>query len=428
MTIGMDEEILRLVADTARRLNEREPELSRTMSRLLAREIDHLDEDQQLVELLDASVDANVKTLLHVLINHIPIEHLEPTTAASEYALRLAQRDVPAHSLVRAYHMGQNNFIEACYGEVQKLDCHPDSKLQVMDHISGVLYRYIDWISLYLLDMYEREKRHWISTRGNLHSSLIHKIVSGHSVSTTDFEHATGYRLEQFHVGAVVWSTETAPDTTRTLERFAQRLAASCSCVGPPIVTAVDCSTAWAWLPFGHTPPSLDMDAVREATSRLAKNCRLSLGLPAHGIAGFKRTHEQAQSAKAVALACDGRGPSVVSFGDQGVAIVSLLARDMESTRQWVREVLGPLAHHDDNAAELRRTLHAFFTTGEHYARTAELLNVHRNTVKYRINKVLDRPGIIPKRDRMDIAFALQVCQFLGPAALSGGDPGAAGY
>lgn len=422
MTTGTDDEILRLVAHTARRLNEREPEISRTMSRLLAREIAHLDEDQQLVELLDASVDANVKTLLHVLMNDIPIAHLEPTTAAAEYALRLAQRDVPAHSLVRAYHMGQNQFIEACFAEVQRLECPPDLKLRVLHHISGVLYRYVDWISLYLLDMYEKEKAHWISARGNLRSSLIHKIVAGQPVATSDFEHATGYRLNQFHVGAVIWSTETAPepDEPRHLERFAQRLAADCSCSGPPIVTAIDRSTAWAWFPFGHRPPAPDMESVREATARLAKRCRIALGRPARGIEGFRRTHEQAQSAKAVALACVGRAPAAVSFGDQGVAIVSLLAKDMDSTRQWVRDVLGPLAHNDDNAAELRRTLHAFFSTGENYGKTAELLNVHRNTVKYRVSKVFDTPGITPESDRMDIALALQICHFLGPAALPG--------
>lgn len=85
-----------------------------------------------------------------------------------------------------------------------------------------------------------------------------------------------------------------------------------------------------------------------------------SLGLPAHGIEDFRRTHEQAQAAKAVGLACIGRTLAAVSFGDQGVAIVSLLAKDMDTTRQWGRDVIGPLARNDDNTAEPRRTLHAF--------------------------------------------------------------------
>ncbi|GAA3212604.1 PucR family transcriptional regulator [Streptomyces thermocoprophilus] len=425
MTTGTDEEILRLVAQTARRLNDRQPDITLAMSRRLAREISHLDEDQRLVELLQDSVDANVKTIIHMLANDIPIQHLQPTTAATEYALRLAQRDIPAHSLVRAYHMGQNSFIEASFVAVQQLDCHPDLKLEVLRHISGVVYQYIDWISLYVFDTYEKEKRRWISARGNLHSSLIHKLIAGQPVSTSLFEHETGYRLDQFHVGAVVWNTNANAvpdqDDPRNLERFVLRLAAKCSCIGPPIITAVDPSMAWAWLPFGPKPPSLDMDVIRDATTHLIKECRFALGLPARGLSGFKRTHEQAQSAKAVALASYGRTPAAVSFGDPGVAMVSLLAKDMDSTGQWVREVLGPLARDDDNAAELRRTLHVFFTTGENYGKTAELLNVHRNTVKYRVSKVFDPPGIIPAHNRMDIALALQICHFLGPTVLSGG-------
>jgi hypothetical protein len=420
MTPEADDMVLRLVAETARRLNDREPEIARTMSRLLAREISHLDEDQRLVEMLEASVDGNVKTIIHILAHHIPTEHLQPTTAATEYALRLAQRDIPAHSLIRAYHMGQNDFFEACFAEVQQLPCTPELKLEVLHHISAVVYGYIDWISLYVLDAYEKEKRRWISSRGNLRSSLIHKIVAGQPVEAPVFEPETGYRLDQFHVGAVVWSSASAPgpEESRNLERFVISLAARSGCTGPPLVTAIDPTMAWAWLPFGYKAPALDMEDVRDLTAELGKHCRISLGLPARGLRGFRRTHEQALSARGVALTSSGPAQPAVGFGDPGVAVVSLLAKDMESTRRWVQEVLGPLARNDENTAELRRTLYTFLSTGENYGKTAELLNVHRNTVKYRVSKVLDAPGQSHAQDRMDLALALQICHFLGPAAL----------
>jgi hypothetical protein len=43
---------------------------------------------------MHASTDANVKIVIHVLINNIPIEHIQPNTAAVEYAVRLAHRDI----------------------------------------------------------------------------------------------------------------------------------------------------------------------------------------------------------------------------------------------------------------------------------------------------------------------------------------------
>src|SRR3954465_14413310 len=69
--------------------------------------------DDAVVNLLAASVEANVATLLHVLEHGIVPESVGVPAAAVEYACRLAQgdgplprpapRDVPLHALVRAY-------------------------------------------------------------------------------------------------------------------------------------------------------------------------------------------------------------------------------------------------------------------------------------------------------------------------------------
>lgn len=409
--------VLDLVSDTARRLNERQPEIARRMSDLLARGITKLDEDQQLIELLYASVDANVKTIIHVLANNIPIEHLQPTTAAVEYALRLAQRDVPANSLVRAYHMGQDNLMEEVFTEIQRSEYDADQKLTVLQHISRVVYRYIDWISLYVLDIYEKERSRWISARGNVHSSLIHKIVSGQPLSAGAFEAETGYRLDQFHVGVVVWSGSAVPDSDDfgSLHRFVRELSTTCG-GGTPIVTAIDRSTVWGWVPLGRHSERLDTECIRQFAAR-SSDCRVALGLPGRGMAGFKRTHEQAQAAWTVALASVGAASTVTNFGDQGVALVSMLAKDMAATRLWVGDVLGPLAAADENTEVLRETLRVFFLTGENYVKTAELMNLHRNTVKYRVGKALqDRTALAS--DRLDMALALQVCHLLGSKVL----------
>jgi DNA-binding PucR family transcriptional regulator len=112
------------------------------------------------------------------------------------------------------------------------------------------------------------------------------------------------------------------------------------------------------------------------------------------------------------------RVPAAVSFGDEGVAIVSLLARDLAATRAWVSEVLGPLAVDDENNAALRETMRTFLLTGDNYSRTAELLVLHRNTVKYRVSKVLDERGGSIDADRLDVALALQTCHLLGASVL----------
>jgi DNA-binding PucR family transcriptional regulator len=44
-------------------------------------------------------------------------------------------------------------------------------------------------------------------------------------------------------------------------------------------------------------------------------------------------------------------------------------------------------------------------------------MNLHRNTVKYRINKALGDP-VAAGRDKLDLALALQVCELLGRSVL----------
>ncbi|HEY0402840.1 MAG TPA: helix-turn-helix domain-containing protein [Blastococcus sp.] len=409
-----------LVAEAALRLDRRQPQIARNMSDLIAREIRSLDVDRAFIDLLRASVDANTKTITHILINDIPIERLQPTTAAVEYALRLAQRDIPANSLVRAYNVGKDDFIGEIFPDVQALDCSAEDKFAVLQHMSSVVGRYIDWISQYVFEVYEKERERWISTQGNVRASLIHDVLGRRTVTAREFERETGYRLGGHHIGMIVWSTRTdpAPDELRMLAQVVSKMAVAARCSGPPLVTAVDRETAWVWLPFVARPSGLDMQEMQRIVGQ-ARSCRASLGLSGAGVDGFRRTHDQAQAARRVVVT-SGETTPVISFGDEGVAITSLLANDMESTSSWVAEVLGHLAVDNEQMRSLRETLRVFFLTGESYTDTAAIMKLHRNTVKYRIAKALEQGETVISSKRIDLAVALNVCHFLGPAVLTG--------
>jgi hypothetical protein len=414
------ERVKALVTEAALRLDRRQPQIARAMSDLIAREIKSLDVDPAFIDLLRASVDANTSTITHILINDIPIERLQPTTAAVEYALRLAQRDIPANSLVRAYNVGKDDFIEQIFPDVQALQCSAEEKFAVLQHMSSVVGRYIDWISQYVFDVYEKERDRWVSTQGNVRASLIHDVLGRRPVTAREFERETGYRLEGHHLGMVIWTTRTdpAPDELRMLAQVVSKIAAAARCSGLPLVTAVDRGTAWVWLPFVARPSSPDMREMERIVGQ-HRTWGVSLGLSGAGVEGFRRTHAQAQAARRVAVA-SGETTPVISFGDEGVAITSLLANDIESTRSWVAEVLGHLAVDNEQMRSLRETLRVFFLTGESYTDTAARMRLHRNTVKYRIARALEQGETVISSNRIDLAVALNVCHFLGPAVLGG--------
>ena len=74
--------------------------------------------------------------------------------------------------------------------------------------------------------------------------------------------------------------------------------------------------------------------------------------------------------------------------------------------------------------ARLRETLRVFLGTGGSYTEAAERLSLHRNSVKYRIVKAAEERGRPFGGDRLDVELALQVCHFLGPAAMTSPSPG----
>lgn len=416
---AMDDAVA-VIADIARTLKSREREIAQAMSAMIAREVDHLDNDPRLVEMFEASVHGNVTTLIHVLANDILVDHLQPTTAAVENALRLAQREVPSHSLVRAYHMGQNDMLRICHDEIDRLRLPAPLALAVVKRLTEIIYTYVEWITLHVLDAYEAERSRWTNARGSVHSSTVYAVLSVDTADTTAFETETGYQLDQTHLALILWRPgHEQPSTLNLLDTQARTLARGLHAEGPALVTAIDRHTAWAWLPFGHRYPVINTTELHAMVDP-ADGVRLTVGLPGHALGGFRRSHQQAIAAYFVAgVPGIPSSHTIVGFGDPGVAVVSLLAKDLDSTRAWVREVLGELAVDTDQAATLRRTLSTYYTTSESHVRTAQILTLHRNTVKYRITKAIEatRAGTAP-HDKLDIALALQVCHFLGATVL----------
>ncbi|MFT3660577.1 MAG: helix-turn-helix domain-containing protein [Gordonia sp. (in: high G+C Gram-positive bacteria)] len=414
----VDAQVRAAVGVIARRLRDMEQHIIDGMTGKML-EIDHLDGDPVMVDLLRASVEGNVTTINHVLSNAIPIAHLQPTTAAVEYALRLAQRQVPSNSLMRAYRMGEFEYNRQSREMLEELELPDEVAIRTASYIARVMFDYIDWITQYVFQAYENERRRWIGAEGNVLSSTVNQLLDGEGepaqYEVDAFEVETGYRLDRTHLAVILWSSGPSGLLTE-IDRAARSLAVALRATTAPIITASDRNTVWMWIPFGSKVPPTDSASVADRVS-LPSGLRMAIGLPGEGVQGFRRSHRQARAAYDVATVIPRSEPVVVGYGDRGVAVVSVMARDLPSTRAWIHELLGPLAAATPNAQILRETLSSYLACGESHVRTAEQMTLHRNTVKYRIGKAMEtlpRPG-----DRMDLALALTVCDYLGPAVLA---------
>jgi len=109
---------------------------------------------------------------------------------------------------------------------------------------------------------------------------------------------------------------------------------------------------------------------------------------------------------------------SVIATDDPGFSAAALLSDDLDESRQWVREVLGPLSSDTDNDARMRETLRVFLRGGGSYKTAADQLHLHSISIKYRVQRAIERRGRPLGDDRLDVEIALLICQWFGRAVL----------
>src|SRR6266705_7103138 len=131
-------------------------ELTRDIWRLLTDDIPELRGDHIVEALLEASIEENVTTLLHVFEHGTAAENVDAPAAAVEYAKRLAQRGVPIVALIRAYRVGHGRFLDRCVEEIATRAMPAELSTAVTARLVDVSFRYIDGVSEQLVTIYQR--------------------------------------------------------------------------------------------------------------------------------------------------------------------------------------------------------------------------------------------------------------------------------
>ncbi|GAA4870753.1 PucR family transcriptional regulator [Actinomycetospora straminea] len=107
-----------------------------------------------------------------------------------------------------------------------------------------------------------------------------------------------------------------------------------------------------------------------------------------------------------------GRSGRVLRFDDLGVHRLLLQIPDPEAARAFAHEVLGRLAtDRSERTVELLRTLARYFLEDGSPQRVAKALNVHPNTVGYRLRRAEEQSGLDldAYRDRLAAQVALEI-------------------
>jgi PucR C-terminal helix-turn-helix domain/GGDEF-like domain len=404
-------------SDVSGVLTPRTAEIAADVYGLIVREIPPLRSDTRILSLLDASVAENVATMLHVLQHDIDLEKVRAPAAAQEYARRLAQRGVPVAALLRAYRIGSARFQDWCLEELGRSTDDASMVSAVGLRIADITARYIDRVSEEVVSAYEAEKENWLRNLSATRAARVRALLAGERVDVEASEAILRYRLRQHHVGVVCWADEAEGEagTLARMEQATVELARSAGCAGRPLFLPQDELSARAWLPLGGRDVLPILAAGRRPHPDEA-GIRFALGAAGAGVTGFRRSHQQALAAHAVALAAGPAGQVITSFAD--VAPLALMSGSTELLRAWVAETLGSLADDDDHKSTLRDTLRVFLAEGGSFKATAERLTLHKNTVQYRVRKAEESIGGPVGQGRLQVELALLACHWLGASVL----------
>lgn len=399
-------------------LSARLGELTRDLLMRISSEIEHLGDDDRLLELMAASVRSNVEAITHIFAHSIEIEGLQAPAAALEYSRRLAQHRIPVNSLVRAYRLGQDSFLRWSLHELERQSPAIEDVAPAAQRLVATTSAYIDRVTQQVIEAYEDEHQNWLAARNYPQPSQIRDFLNTNGADASSFERTVGYRLHQWHLGLVLWVDQKSMgegDVLPRIEKMTISLAERSGCREQPLLVPCDELSAWIWLPFGSDSASA-MAAALEKMSRYDTSIKVAVGDPGFGSDGFGRTHLEALQVLKYSVTAGRHAPRVASFAHAGP--IALMCSDLDATRRWVAKTLGPLAVDDEPHERLRETVRSFLGCSGSYTASATALAMHKNTVQYRLKKAEEELGRPIRENRLDLEIALTICHRLRSAVL----------
>lgn len=135
-----------------------------------------------------------------------------------------------------------------------------------------------------------------------------------------------------------------------------------------------------------------------QLATRIPSGGGVSAGIsrPAANLSTLREAYREAKDAISIAAEL-GERDDTTFYGDLKLyqLLLSLKEKSLTSLRRFYDESLRPLTEHDERKqSDLVRTLSGFFESNGNLAKAADDLNVHRNTLVYRLERISELTGL----------------------------------
>jgi purine catabolism regulator len=140
----------------------------------------------------------------------------------------------------------------------------------------------------------------------------------------------------------------------------------------------------------------------------------VGIGRYADGMQGIRRSHQDARQALVLGRRLHGSGHTT-DYDDLGIYRLILAAENLPELRIFHDESLGMLIEYDRvHNSNLVETLEAWFAANCSPKEASSLLQVHRNTVLYRLERIADITG--QNLDDPDVRLRLHLALYVRTA------------
>ncbi|WP_405179285.1 helix-turn-helix domain-containing protein [Nocardia sp. NBC_01377] len=377
--------------------------------------------DRDMRRDLAASTRSHARTMLSGLTTD-GLEFVIPEEAHA-LARTIARRGFELRVLLRTYHSGMDAVLEYMNDVIDQHKVPRELERAVMLRLFD---RSTKWISMsveQLTDTYMEEREQVLRAALNRRTETVRALLAGDEIDTELASVRLGYRLSQQHVAFVLWADEPAAELggdgemVGLLDRVATELAGA---LGSNRVLTLPsgASGMWAWagLDTARAEELSAPGALELALSGLPlAPVRVAFGVPTGQLSGFRESHREAVAARQVAE----RGAAAARVtAYRAVEVAYLAGADEAAMHGLVARELRALAGRDVNAARLRETLHAYLLSRRSPESAARLLGVHKNTVRYRIQRIEELLGHSIEQRGLALEIAMACVAAYGVDAL----------
>lgn len=134
------------------------------------------------------------------------------------------------------------------------------------------------------------------------------------------------------------------------------------------------------------------IEEVREQLAMRTPSGLVAAGIsrPSSGLSALREAYREAKDAVSISHEL-GDAEKTTFYGDLKLyqLLLALKERNLDHMRTFYRETLEPLVEHDNRKqSDLVRTLTGFFDANGNLAKAAQDLDVHRNTLVYRLERI----------------------------------------